>query len=313
MADGNNTLSPRFLALENAQNVEKVASIFSGNNPLYTLKPNPLFVILVGAPGVGKTTKAKEFLYNELGVDYNSFYNIALDSLVEKVIPYREATKRIHNTLKNRRAPAQLTNENYAILSEAYLQTIMSNKTNFTLPRTTKRILNKIEGIKNTAKKTSTKKNNISGLKNLNAIRRDGLIYGVTHGLNILYDTTLTKTKDKIRTDIMPILEEFKDNTKYKIIVILVTASEKDIKKRLKVRHESMITESDPYIRAVSPLLVSKFIKENKSAFDEARAYYESGNYEESVDDTIYTSDDFTFKEIYNPQIIDVKTKIKLN
>lgn len=304
-----------FKILENAQNTEKIVSIFGNNKPNSELKPNPLLVILVGSPGVGKTTKAKEFLERELNVDYNKFYNISLDSLVERVKPYRNATKRLYNTLKNKRGTEPLTNENYAVLSEAYLQTIMTNKSDFKLPNTTQRILNKISGINQNTKKNKykSKKNEPTNLKSLNQLREDGLIYGIQNGLNILYDTTLVKTRDKIKANIMPILETYNKEVKYKIVVILVTAEVDDIKKRLKERHEKMILEEEPYIRAVSPKLVKKFVEENKDAFDKARTYYESGSYEQVTPNTSYTSEDFLFKEIYNPQIKPVIPKIKTN
>jgi broad-specificity NMP kinase len=304
-----------FKILENAQNTEKIVSIFGNNKPNSELKPNPLLVILVGSPGVGKTTKAKEFLERELNVDYNKFYNISLDSLVERVKPYRNATKRLYNTLKNKRGTEPLTNENYALLSEAYLQTIMTNKSDFKLPNTTQRILNKISGLNQNTKKTKykSKKNEPTNLKSLNQLREDGLIYGIQNGLNILYDTTLVKTRDKIKANIMPILETYNKEVKYRIVVILVTAEVDDIKKRLKERHEKMILEEEPYIRAVSPKLVKKFVEENKDAFDKARTYYESGSYEQVTPNTSYTSEDFLFKEIYNPQIKPVIPKIKTN
>jgi len=309
-----NVQSIRFLSLENAQNTKKIVSIFANNKPNYELKPNPLLVILVGSPGVGKTTKAKEFLERELNVDYNKFYNISLDSLVEKVKPYRNATKRIYNTLKNKRGIEPLTNENYAILSEPYLQTIMTNESNFKIPHTTQRILNKITGLnRSTTKSKSKKPAEPPNLKSLNKLREEGLIYGIQNGLNILYDTTLVKTRDKVKNDIMPILETYRNEVKYKIVFILVTADVDDIKKRLKTRHEQMIAEEEPYIRAVNPKLIKKFAEENKEAFDKARTYYETGSYEKELANTIYTSDDFLFKEIYNPQIRPVLPKVKTN
>jgi predicted AAA+ superfamily ATPase len=136
-----------FSTLENAQNVTKIAKIFSASKPTYQLKPKPYLIVLVGTPGVGKTTKAKEILKNQLGVNYEDFYNISLDSLVEKVKPYRAVTKKLYNTLKAKRKELgsnELTNKNYALLSEVYLPTIMSKKSNFTLGDTELAKLNRI-------------------------------------------------------------------------------------------------------------------------------------------------------------------------
>lgn len=59
------------------------------------------------------------------------------------------------------------------------------------------------------------KKSENSILKNLNELRADRLKYAVMNGLNIIYDTTLTKTKDKLKEDIIPFLELNK-NVNYK-------------------------------------------------------------------------------------------------
>ena len=214
-----------FNKLENVQNTEIVARVFSNGKPPYELKPQPYMVVLVGSPGVGKTTKAKEFLKRMLQVDYDKFYNISLDSLVERVRPYRVATKALHNTLKARKGNAALNNSNYSILSEPYLATIMSKNSNFKIPATMARITRKIEGAENVKEPRGP----AGALKSLNDLRKEGLIYGVMNGLNILYDTTLAKTRDKIKADLMPILEMNKD-IKYKIVVILVSASEDAIK-----------------------------------------------------------------------------------
>jgi dephospho-CoA kinase len=319
-----------FNTLENAQDVAKVARIFGKDRPAYQLKPNPFLVVLVGSPGVGKTTKAREFLKKELGVDYNDFYNIALDSLVERVRPYRAATKHLYNTIKAKRSGAPLRNENFAALSEVYLPTIMSSQANFKLPYTIARLTDKIEGKKAEAKSKpppkpkavngepkpkaangarATKKKMCDGedgagaLMCLNRLRREGLVYAVANGLNILYDTTLTAGNDKIKNDIMPILELNKD-VKYKIVVILVKAPGEIIRKRLDKRHREMLEEENPYIRAVSPHLIKMFVEDNRKGFDNARHYFLKGSYESEVDDTVYSARDFSFKEIYNPDAV---------
>lgn len=287
-----------FNRLENVQNTETVARVFSNGKPPYELKPQPYMVILVGSPGVGKTTKAKEFLKRMLQVDYDKFYNISLDSLVERVKPYRVATKALHNTLKRRKGNTPLNNSNYSILSEPYLATIMSKNSNFKIPSTMARITRKIEGAENVREPRGP----AGALKSLNDLRKEGLIYGVNNGLNILYDTTLAKTRDKIKADIMPILEMNKD-VKYKIVVILVSASENAIKGRLAKRHKEMLEEADPYIRAVPPKMVARFIEDNKVGFDRAREYFEAASYERNTPESFYTKNDFSFIEIDNPPL----------
>ena len=300
-----------FKTLENAQNVEKIAKVFSGNKPNYQLRPNPNFVVVVGAPGVGKTTKSAEIIKKELGLNYEDFYNISLDSLVERVEPYRKASKRLYNTLKNKKAALgspELNEKNFSLLSELYLPTIMSNKSNFSLGTTEAAKLAKIAALGNDAalealkKRKASPKEAASGMKHLNDMRKEGLIYGVMNGLNIIYDTTLTKNKDKIKLDIMPILEMNKE-VKYKITVILVTAEVKNIKNRIKGRHNKMLAEADPYIRAINPNLTEMFVKDNKEGFKLAKDYFESNTYKSEIPSTVYNSDDFKFIQVENPPL----------
>jgi hypothetical protein len=300
-----------FKTLENAQNITKITKIFSNNKPNYELRPNPQLVIVVGAPGVGKTTKSAEIIKKQLGLNYNDFYNISLDSLVEKVKPYRASTKQLYNTLKAKKDKlgiSELNEKNFGLLSEMYLPTIMSNKSNFSIKSTEASKIAKIEAMGNIValeglkKRKPSSKGLPSGLKHLNDMRKEGLIYGVMNGLNIIYDTTLTGSKDKIKLDIMPILEMNKE-IKYKIIVILVTAEVKNIQNRIKARHNKMLEESDSYIRAINPNLTGMFVKDNKEGFDNAKKYFKSKSYELEKPDTNYEANDFKFIEVENPPI----------
>ena len=294
-----NTTPVVFKTLENAQNVEAISKIFANNKPNYKLKPNPYFVIVVGAPGVGKTTKTQQIL-KKMGMEYNDFYNISLDSLVERVEPYRKVTKRLYNTLKAKKERSEehnMTEKNYALLSEIYLPTIMSKNINFSLNATEKAKINKIAAIGDATVEEPLKKEKVeTGLTHLNELRSEGLKYGVMNELNIIYDTTLVSKKDKVKEDIMPILEMNK-NVKYKIIVILVTAEARNIQNRIKGRHKKMLEEKDPYIRAINPRLTDMFIKENKIGFDNAKKYVTSDKYKSEI----YTKDDFKFIEESNP------------
>jgi broad-specificity NMP kinase len=294
-----NTTPVVFKTLENAQNVEAISKIFANNKPNYKLKPNPYFVIVVGAPGVGKTTKTQQIL-KKMGMEYNDFYNISLDSLVERVEPYRKVTKRLYNTLKAKKERSEehnMTEKNYALLSEIYLPTIMSKNINFSLSATEKAKINKIAAIGDATVEEPLKKEKVeTGLKELNELRSEGLKYGVMNELNIIYDTTLVSKKDKVKEDIMPILEMNK-NVKYKIIVILVTAEARNIQNRIKGRHKKMLEEKDPYIRAINPHLTDIFIKQNKEGFDNAKKYFTSDEYKSEI----YKKDDFKFIEESNP------------
>jgi hypothetical protein len=305
-----------FKTLENAQNVEKIVKVFAKDKPKYELKPNPYFVIVIGAPGVGKTTKTQEIIKKELGVDYDDFYNISLDSLVERVEPYRKTTKLLHNTLKAKKSnlgSPELNESNFGLLSEVYLPTIMSNKSNFSVGKTEAAKLEKINALGNAAKLEALKKRKsgpkeaASGLKHLNDMRKEGLKYGIMNGLNIIYDTTFRASKNIMKDDIMPILEMNKE-IKYKIVVILVTAEVKNIQNRIKGRHNKMLSEADPYIRAINPKLTAMFVKDNKEGFDIAAEYFKN-SYQTEHPESFYNSDSFKFIEVENPTIRNNKTR----
>jgi hypothetical protein len=309
-----------FEKLENAQNVGRIMNVYSDGKPLYDLKPYPILVIVAGAPGVGKTSKIREILKRKLDFDYSRFVNISLDALVERVKPYRAATKRVYNTLKSKHSAAEnLTNDEYAILSEFYLpvaqQTVESN---FRVPQTETRILSKIETLttstaskstvrRSTAKKSAiTNENAIKKLKTLNEMRQEAFKDAVKNGLNIIYDTTLrpntAKTEEAvIKRDILPVLNDNPDK-KYKVLVILVKAEEDEIRGRIRGRHKEMLAENNSYVRAINPKLTKMFLEQNKEGFDLFKKYIKDGVFEKEYPKTIYSVKDFAFAEIKNPK-----------
>ena len=236
---------------------DAVISLFAGKSINELKSETPYCVVLVGAPGVGKTTQAREILKN-IDMDYDKFFNISLDRIIERIKPYRNASKRLYNTIKSTK---NLNDKNYALLSELYLPTIMSHDIDFSLVATEKAKMKKIKG--------GVKKKRFT-FKNLISIRKEALKYAVLNGLNILYDTTLVTNKNKIATEIMPIIEL--SPIKYKMMVILVTAPVEVIKNRIRERHRKMLTNS--FIRAINPNLTEKFVKENEIGFENAKKYY---------------------------------------
>jgi hypothetical protein len=64
-----------------------------------------------------------------------------------------------------------------------------------------------------------------------------------------------------------------------------------------------MLEEADPYIRAVPPKMVARFIEDNKVGFDKAREYFEAATYERNTPESFYNKNDFTFIEIDNPPL----------
>jgi dephospho-CoA kinase len=293
-------MSNEFNTLENAQNIEKIIKIFSHNKSKEELQSNtPTLVILVGSPGVGKTTKVHKFL-STIDLDSNNFYNVSLDSIVERVKPYKEITKEIYNILINEKGISELSNNNTRLLSNIYLQTIKSRRPNLGQSLIGKSMIDKIIS-ETTNRKLKPFK---STLKTLNELKEEGLIYGIKNNYDIIYDTTLSSKKDKIKEDIMPLLEKYSD-VSYNIITILVEAPIEDIKQRVKKRHNEMLKEG--YIRSIGLPLVEKFVKENKEGFEKAKEYFENNKYNSK--NKKYTSDYFKFYTIQNPTIGGNKTR----
>jgi Cdc6-like AAA superfamily ATPase len=88
---------------------------------------DPLFVFVIGSPGVGKTTQTRRY-FGEL---YDSMYNVSLDTIVEHIEPYRNMTLHAY---KNKVAHKKNLNENnYAHFSTIYLPIIQSEESNFSI------------------------------------------------------------------------------------------------------------------------------------------------------------------------------------
>jgi len=282
-----------FKTLEEAQDVSKIHAIFSHDNKL-TSSTTPLFVVVVGAPGVGKTTQTKKILHQH-HYDYDQFYNVSLDSLVERVRPYRITTKLLYDEFRKKRGTQHLTDDDYAILNEIYMATIRSRDRMFDSNYTIHRILNKMEGREKRQKELSK----TSHYKTLTELRKKGLEYGIQKGYNIIYDTTFSSTNNVMGDDILPLLEKQKKVT-YQILIIHVTSTEEQIRKQLKYRHTQMIKEG--YIRAIGPKLTKKFMEENKKGMKYAEQYCTS-KYQVEHPHTRYTPDHFMFETIFNEPV----------
>ena len=282
--------SIEFKTLKDAQDISKIVSIFSHGVKESTLKsPTPIFVVILGAPGVGKTTQAKKILL-EHGHHYENCYNVSLDSLVERVRPYRITTKLLYDEMRKKRL--ELTDEDYAVLNEVYMATIRSKDLMFDSTYTVHRILGKMEGEEKKDKENPKSSND----NTLTELRKKGLEYGIKHGFNIIYDTTFSSTKNVMKTDILPLLEKQTEFT-YQILVLHVTSTEEQIRKQLKYRHKQMVKEG--YIRAIGPKLTKKFIKENQVGMENAERYCTS-EYQKEHKITRYTPDKFIFRTILN-------------
>lgn len=204
----------------------------------------PYFILLVGSPGVGKTTQIKHYISDHLGMSYDDFFHISLDFIVEKVKPYRNKTQEAVRALSEIHTP--LTNTNYALLSKYYLPIIGSTSNDFGLNKTHMSVMENIKSMKNKSNSTSkggagnnapkkrtvtrkTKKNanqdpNHSAKQpQLYKLVDKGLEYAVQQRMNIIYDTTLTSKNSVEKIEKILALT----GGAYKTLVILVSANER--------------------------------------------------------------------------------------
>ena len=108
MAAATNAASPRkgvpqFKKLQNVT-PEAVEKLFMPTKD--PISKDPVLVIAIGSPGVGKTTSLIDVLNNEpllkaRGITYDHFYNVSLDKIAEHVKPYRNETVKAYKYAKN--------------------------------------------------------------------------------------------------------------------------------------------------------------------------------------------------------------------
>ena len=108
MAAATNAASPRkgvpqFKKLQNVT-PEAVEKLFMPTKD--PISKDPVLVIAIGSPGVGKTTLLIDVLNNEpllkaRGITYDHFYNVSLDNIVEHIKPYRNETVKAYKYAKN--------------------------------------------------------------------------------------------------------------------------------------------------------------------------------------------------------------------
>jgi len=152
---------PRFTTLENVTPSAVNALFRPSNHALLRPSSNPVLVIAVGSPGVGKTSSLKKILNNEpflqaRGITYDHFYNVSLDTLVEHVQPYRNLTRKAYNVAKDKYntinkdtknslgLPNDFHNSLYGPFANLYSTVIHASTSNFGLHNAAPRLDTKI-------------------------------------------------------------------------------------------------------------------------------------------------------------------------
>jgi hypothetical protein len=262
-------------SLSNAKIHQKVLEAYMEHTTKQELddakRDEPVMVIMAGCPGVGKTSQAKRFVKSEIGMEYREFFNISLDGILENVASYRTTTKAIHDKFEASHHPFT-EEEKLLILTEVSLAAILAKQEDLKMPYTEERITYKIENPGQKAPPPRRKKKSdpvVEEFPTLVDRRMEALQYAIHEGYNILYDVTFGK-RNIIEEDLLPSLSASKK--RYRIYVLLITSTPEQIRKQLKKRHAEMLSGPNPYLRAIPPQMVEKFIEDNKEGFD---AYHE--------------------------------------
>ena len=270
-------LSP-IRSLSNAKISQKVLQAYMEHTTKDELdaakRDEPVMVIMAGCPGVGKTSQAKRFIRSEINMDYRDFFNISLDGILENVASYRTTTKALYDKFEESNHPFT-EEEKLLILTEVSLASILAKQENLKMPYTEARVSFKIENPGQKAPAPPRKKKSdpvVEEYPTLIDRRMEALQYAIQKGYNILYDVTFS-TRNIIEDDLLSSLSASKK--RYRIYVLLITSTPEQIRKQLKKRHAEMLSGPNPYIRAIPPQLVWKFIKDNKDGFDMYKDMYQ--------------------------------------
>ena len=108
--------------------------------PMVRSKQNPIFLFVIGSPGVGKSTQTQRFLNEQFKYNiYETMFNVSLDTIVENIQPYRNGTlKAFRNLEASKFGP--ITNDDYDNFSKMYLQIIQSKQKNFSVANQTQKL-----------------------------------------------------------------------------------------------------------------------------------------------------------------------------
>jgi predicted ABC-type ATPase len=255
----------------------------------------PTFVLLVGAPGVGKSSGHAFAIKLKLLPAYSAggYATINLDTLLESLVPFR-AGSALAYVLKEKYKPEDTTIP--APVSFSSLHMYGSKKENVgafgwydDTTETKGRGAAKVTSI---IKKARSKISNI-GANTINAniirnkfvelkdkeseagksiidINTDAIQRAIDKGISIIYETTLSKNADGNVTKVDDIMGRIAGKD-YRVVILHMTAEPEDIAKRIYARQEySMPYEEHPFYRYVpaDPKAVITMAKNTADAVD---------------------------------------------
>lgn len=209
----------------------------------------PIFVLLFGTPGSGKSTALRKMKQmTELNPD--DAVQINLDSLIESLQPFRNATRKIATNMLNQKGFIDYNSANQNTISE---------------------IAGKASGPYLSMMRS--KKNNRPGRigKPLsyspNELRFLILEKALAHGKNIIYERTVSDAKkDTLASEVF---EKIQSSGKpYEVYIIYTKIDdESQLRERLRKRPLAMLKRDPPFFRGVPPSLAGKFINAHEEYF----------------------------------------------
>jgi hypothetical protein len=234
-----------------------------------TPRPDPAFVLMIGAPGAGKSSghaAAIEAGYLPAG-DYAT---INLDILLESMLPFRAASSMAH-LLKQRHRE---------MVKFASIPAYGSKKENLGMFKW----YNTAHGALQAAEPNTIAAFNTvraqwpapapEAAAPLTALNEAAIHEAIKNRVPIVYETTASVGKDG-RVAKADAIAAALEGTPYRLVVMHVTGKPADIAERVKARQEhGMPAEALPYYRMVPSMIIADQVKGNAAAFAALQAQY---------------------------------------
>lgn len=262
--------SKRFYTLSEVTAEEVERLFMHGQSHAELTSDTPVLVVLIGSPGVGKTTKAKEIIESMIKHPYDTMYHVSLDDIVERIDPYCTLSMDGYKQIVDMVGGPEIPDEMYGPLANLYSTVIKQKNLNFGLSNAAPRMYKKLHNIKHkraTVKQPSKRHSQISAFVSIKTRFDDALQSGLDNSYHVVYDTTFSDNTNKM-DDIMDRVHvaEKKHNHTYKVYVIHVIASEEVIRAQLTRRHKAMIEKK--CLRAIRPGLIGKYREQNAIGYN---------------------------------------------
>lgn len=230
----------------------------------------PVFLIIAGVPGVGKSSAHKEAIKRGY-IPTHNYATINLDTLVESLKVFRAASSMAHFLKLQTKDVKFGTIRAYQSKQQDMELFDWYDKLHESLdPHITKR-LDKIRSRYSAA--TDIQPNSIQELGQL-AIER-----AIQKQVNIVYETTLSFNKAEKRVKKIDAIMELLKDTPYRVVILHIVSPIDEIATRIHHRQEFQTPSlSMPFYRhmTTSETVLSKIDKENKESVAWTRATYPS-------------------------------------